>query len=363
VKVLIVSSPTGGHLYPAMAAARELADMGHESVFVTRRGTSFTVLVRQELRGMPVRCIGLGGGPVPRRNPVALPFAVAGILGAVVESVQLIARERPRAILGTGGYSVVPVLAASRLFPRIPVILHEQNRTFGLANRFAAPFARRVCLGFPVPGRRPPKYVVTGNPLRRAFGVPYDRAAARRKFGLDPDLLTLLVFGGSQGACDLNTAVVEFLRSAGGMFGKSVQILHIAGRRDSGRVHAAYRELPVRSVVMPYCDEMHLAYTAADCAVCRAGAMTVTELLCTRTPAILVPYPYAAGLHQHFNAAYLAELGGARVVHQVGAWKRRLGGHIADIVQDPKILYTMRNAVSKVQQPARSLASAVVECI
>lgn len=218
------------------------------------------------------------------------PFACCTILG----------RRRPQVVLGGGGFVAGPMVLAARL-RRIPAVLTEADAHLGLANRLAAPFARRVYLAYPIPGRDGPKYRVVGRPIPRAHrgATPEE---GRRRFGLPADRPVVAVFGALAGARSLNEMAVEAWAAGG------PSVLHICGERD----FEALRPRVTREdyVLVPQTDHFGEALAAADIAVSRAGG-TVWELAAAGTPAILVPYPYATADHQTSNARHFEQGGGA----------------------------------------------------
>ena len=206
-------------------------------------------------------------------------------------------------MLGGGGYVAGPMALAARTLD-IPVALTEADAHLGLANRLAAPFARRIFLSFPIAGLEPPRYVVTGRPIP-ARSRPLPREEARRQLGLPAEGPLLLVFGGSLGALALNEAIVDAFADAG------PAVLHLCGERDYEALRPRIRRDDYRLV--PFIDEFGAALGAADLAVSRAGG-SVWELAAAGLPALLVPYPHATADHQTKNARHFARAGGAVVV-------------------------------------------------
>jgi UDP-N-acetylglucosamine--N-acetylmuramyl-(pentapeptide) pyrophosphoryl-undecaprenol N-acetylglucosamine transferase len=226
---------------------------------------------------------------------VRAPFACSGILS----------RRRPDIVLGGGGYVAGPMVLAARL-RRIPAALTEADAHLGLANRLAAPFARRVFLAYAIDGRAGRKYRVVGRPIPTAH-LGASKEEGRALFGLPPDRPVLAVFGGLAGAQALN----EFAVDAFGERGPTV--LHVSGDRDYEAVRARVQRADY--VLVPSTDHFGAALAAADLAISRAGG-TVWELAAAGTPAILVPYPHATADHQALNARHFADGGGAIVVDQ-----------------------------------------------
>jgi UDP-N-acetylglucosamine--N-acetylmuramyl-(pentapeptide) pyrophosphoryl-undecaprenol N-acetylglucosamine transferase len=229
------------------------------------------------------------------------------------------------------------VVAAARR--RIPAAVTEADAHLGLANRLAAPFAKRVFLSYPLPGRQPPKYEVVGRPLpANARALP--REEARTQLGLPPGGPVLLVAGARAGAKALNEFAVETFGPSG------PAVLHVSGERD----YDALRPLVTRPdyVLLPVLDGLGAAYGAADLALMRSGS-TVWELAAAGKPAVLVPYPFATGDHQTKNARYFEAAGGAIVVPE--AELSRAADVVRSLLDDPERLASMGAAMRGVAQP------------
>jgi UDP-N-acetylglucosamine--N-acetylmuramyl-(pentapeptide) pyrophosphoryl-undecaprenol N-acetylglucosamine transferase len=241
-------------------------------------------------------------------------------------------------VLGGGGYVAGPmVLAAAGR--RIPAALMEADAHLGLANRLSAPFARRVFLSFPIPGRDGPKYQVTGRPLPRASRVTISREEGRERFFFEHGPV-LLVFGGSQGARSLNELAVESFAAAG------PAVLHLSGERDFAVLAKRVSRPDYR--LLPFVPDFGAALAAADLVLARAGG-SVWELAAAERPAILVPYPFATADHQTKNARYFEQAGGAVVIPET-----ELGlvpGLARSLLDDPGRLAEMAAAMGRIARP------------
>lgn len=317
-RVLFAGGGTAGHVFPAIAVARELVAMEPdvEPVFV---GTPD----RLEDRLVPAsgfRLHHVDALPLPRRLSPALFKVPGGVQRAVARCTEIAQHEEVVGAVTFGGFVSFPVSRAVAKLG-LPLVLHEQNAVPGVANRLASRWATRVAVSFPDAVRRfgrGAEVVVTGNPVRDTMlGVDVEgrRAAARERFGLDPDLPTLLVFGGSQGARSLNGAVLDAADRWSDP--SALQILHGAGARLHEEALAGWREKGANApavVCLDFIDHMVDAYAAADVVVCRAGATSIAELTVLGRPSVLVPYPYATRDHQTYNAESVATAGGAVVI-------------------------------------------------
>lgn len=370
-RVVVAGGGTAGHVFPAVATARALGrlDPDVEPVFV---GTAD----RLEARLVPeagYRLHAVTVLPLPRRPSREL-LRVPGALRRAVRRCEGILRDEGAVAAATfGGYVSLPVAWAARN-AQVPLVVHEQNAVPGIANRIAARWADRVGVTFPgsegrFGGRA--RATVVGNPVREEIlALAHDpdavRGAAREHFGLDPHRTTVLVFGGSQGARSLNTAIVDAARRWRDP--SSLQVLHGCGRdrvdeaRDGwDRVTAAG---PVPHVaVVDFIDRMDLAYAAADVVVCRAGATSIAELTVLGRPAVLVPYPHATGDHQTHNARALERAGGAVVVPDDALDGARLAGVVQPWLDAAEVRRGVAAAARDFGRPdaAVTLASVILE--
>ena len=332
---------------PALAVAEELRAEGAEVSFIGGERAEAQLVPAHgfELRQLSVE--GLSRTDI-RRAARAARLAAA----ALPRSRSLLCELAPDAVMGGGGYVAGPVgLAAASL--RLPLVLTEADSHLGLTNRLLAPLARRVCLAFPLQGRDGGRYRVTGRPIPRRRA---DRGEARGRFGLDERDTCVLVFGGSLGSRSINLAAVDAF--AGAPF----RVLHICGRRD-------YEELAGRPLgdgyqLISYLDleDFGRALAASDLAVARAGG-SVFELAANGLPAVLVPFPQAAGDHQSSNARWMAEAGAAVVVEDGELTAARLGGEVAALLADERRLAAMASASRGLARPhaAADVAAELLE--
>lgn len=351
----IAAAGTGGHVYPGLAVGEALVDMGipvGEVLFVGGDRLEATVYPEAGFPFLGVETRGLSR-QMSFAN-LALPLVVA----RAVKRLRIeFRRRRVAAVLGLGGYVTVPSGLAAR-WAGASLALAEQNAEAGLANRVMAPFSSRVFGSFPTTeGLGAAEWV--GNPLRRSF-MDFDRSrlrpVARERWGLDPELPTLGVFGGSLGAGAINQAVTAMVPN---WENEPIQVLHLAGRGFE-EVEPAARVSGRPWVVLDFCDEMNLFYAACDLVVARAGG-SVAELTATSTPSVLVPGGFGSGGHQRANAAVLAQAGAAVVVDEDDL--DDLDGVVASLLHQPGRLQAMADATRRLARPdaAAVVAGALVE--
>ena len=295
------------------------------------------------------------------------PLRAAGALvraGAALPRARRILRERgAEALLGGGGYVAGPAgLAAISL--RLPLVLTEADRHLGLTNRLLARHATRVCLAFPIAGRTGERYLVTGRPVPAAVGSA-DRDAARARFGIAGGDRCLLVFGGSQGARSINLCALDAFAGADAAE-RPFHVLHLSGARDHAvaaeRVGAG--EGTPRYTLLAYEPGLADALAACDLVLARAGG-SIFEIAAAGKPAILVPYPHAAGRHQHANAEWMAAAGAAAVIEDSELEPARLRTLVAELIADQGRLAAMAAAARSRARPdaARLVATEVLAAI
>jgi UDP-N-acetylglucosamine--N-acetylmuramyl-(pentapeptide) pyrophosphoryl-undecaprenol N-acetylglucosamine transferase len=274
----------------------------------------------------------------PRRVGVRLVRSIVEAVRAPFACLRILGRRSPDIVLGGGGYVAGPMVLAARL-RGVPAALTEADAHLGLANRLAAPLARRVFLAYDVPGRDGSKYRVVGRPIPRAH-LGGSRDVARERFGLPLDEPVLAVFGGLAGALALN----QFAVKAYGEQGPA--ILHVSGERDFSVVQPHVRRPGY--VLVASTDYFGDALAAPDLVLSRAGG-TVWELAAAGAPAILVPYPHATADHQALNARHFERGGGAIVVREEEL--ERVPALVDELLADPARLRAMSDAMRKLARP------------
>jgi len=297
---------TGGHVYPALAVARALQANSRDVVWLgTHRGLESRVVPEA---GIDIEWISVKG--LRRKGVLALIIAPFQLGWALLQSLAVIVRRRPAAVLGMGGFTSGPGGVAAWLTRR-PLLIHEQNAAAGMTNRLLARLARVVLQAFPGSFNSNVTAETVGNPVREdiaAVPSPVDRYSGRQ------GPLRLLVLGGSQGALFLNLAVPAALALVDEDDRPIVR--HQCGDRSLQAAKDAYEQNGVEVELLAFIEDMASVYAWADLIVCRAGALTVAELCAAGVPALFVPYPGAVDDHQTANAQAMAAAGCAAIIQE-----------------------------------------------
>lgn len=339
-RMLIMAGGTGGHVIPALAVAKKLMDQGVDVSWIgTSEGLEARLVSDANIDFNPIHIKGIRKSGALRK--VLMPIM---LLKAMLQTLFIILRRKPSAVLGMGGFVSGPGgLVAGML--KLPVVLHEQNSVAGLTNRWLAKFSYRTLTGFPsVDGFN--QYQWTGNPVRKEIS-DIAKPAERLQGRTGP--LRILVIGGSQGASVFNQELPK-------LFGSNplpeLDVWHQSGTRGRNGIGDAYLKAGIGCQVNEFIDDMAYAYEWSDIVICRSGAMTVSEVCCAGVVAIFVPYPYAVNDHQEKNAAYLVANNAAHMVLQEefihGDWLKIL----QRFEDDRQRLVSMAQSSRKLAKPA-----------
>ncbi|WP_221030974.1 UDP-N-acetylglucosamine--N-acetylmuramyl-(pentapeptide) pyrophosphoryl-undecaprenol N-acetylglucosamine transferase [Actomonas aquatica] len=337
---LIACGGTGGHLTPGIALAEEMERRGYSSLLlVSKKRIDQTLTEKYPQR----RFDTVSGAPLLLTVPGVVRFVSTQAKG-FLHAWGLIRREKPRLVMGFGGFTTAAVIVAAWVL-RVPVALHESNRVPGRAVRALARFARRVYLprGIKLPHTDIAKLRHAGLPVRDEI-KRRPRGEAAEKWGLDPNRRTVVLLGGSQGAQALNrwaSAAAPVLAERG------VQMLIVTGPGKGDGGTQTFPDLEgqaVATVSIPFCDDMAAAMSLADLVVSRSGAGTLAELIEVGVPAVLVPYPFAADNHQSANAQEFANHGAGLVVEETSLGS--LTELVVGLVLDDERLTAMRSEIT-----------------
>lgn len=353
--VLLSAGGTGGHLFPAEALAHELRDRGYRVHLVTdSRARRFSEnFPADEIHVVP-------SATITSKNPIALARTGIALFSGLRDSGRLLAKIRPDAVVGFGGYPTLPpLMAATRA--GIPAMIQEQNAVMGRANRFLAGRVNVIAGGFLEPGTgvHGDKIITTGNPVRpdvlEAAKMPYTAPAAEDPF-------QLLVFGGSQGARFFSEILPETVDLLPEELRRRLRITQQARPEDQEAVEAHYRKIDIEAEVSPFFAGMAKRMADAHLVISRSGASTVSELSVIGRPAILVPFPHALDHDQSANAEALEKEGGARVIRQSAMTPESLAGQLGDLAANPDKLAAMAKQAKETGRPdATRLLADLVE--
>ncbi|NUT12940.1 MAG: undecaprenyldiphospho-muramoylpentapeptide beta-N-acetylglucosaminyltransferase [Cupriavidus sp.] len=318
--LLVMAGGTGGHVFPGLAVAQALRAQGWNVVWLgNRTGMEATLVPKHDI---PMEFIQFGG---LRGKGLLTKFLLPlNLLRAFWQSLAALRRVRPSVVLGMGGYITFPAGMMASLLGR-PLVLHEQNSIAGLANKVLARVADRVLCAFPdaLPGGE-----WTGNPVRAEL-AQLDAPEARYDRRDGP--LRLLVVGGSLGAAALNEVVPRAIALL--PQDQRPMVTHQAGAKQIDTLRANYAAAQVPAQTLPFIDDMARAYADADLVICRAGAMTVSEVAAAGVAALFVPFPHAVDDHQTTNAQFLSSQGAALLVQQKDLTAEGLAQIIASLTR------------------------------
>lgn len=306
---MMMAAGTGGHVFPALAVAKELQQQGCQvSWLATPTGMENRLLKNHDIPIYQIDIQGVRGNGLVRK--VLAPFK---ILKATLSAMRYMKQLKVDAVAGFGGYVAGPGGLAARALG-IPVIIHEQNAIAGFTNTQLSRIAKTVCQAFPNTFAAQDKIVTTGNPVRKEITEilnPSWRYQEREKAGLP---LRVLIVGGSLGAQALNERVPEALKQ----LNVPLSVYHQCGQNHAEATQARYADAPeqLQVEVPPFIEDMAQAYSDADLIICRAGALTVTEIATAGVAAVFVPLPSAVDDHQTANAKFLANIGAAKICPQ-----------------------------------------------
>jgi len=341
MKILAVSGHSGGHIFPALGFLDALKDrnkdIGTLLVLPKKNAAGLAESRKHKMNFISISNFRPGPGAIP---------AVFNFFKGSIESLSILAKFKPDAVVGFGSIASVPMVFFAHLF-KIKTMIHEQNVVPGRATRFLAGFTDKVAVSFEGTRQHLKRYedkvVFTGNPLRPGL-ARIDKNKALDFFGFKSGRFTILVMGGSQSSRAVNAG---FLSATAGIPDKTgLQVIHLCGNKDREFLENGYRELKVDFRLFEFLQQMEYAYSACDLAVSRAGATAIAEMIHFALPAILIPYPLAYG-HQKANAGILEDMGSAIVIEENQLGSGELGGRIGDLIHNQPELERMRSSYAR----------------
>jgi len=346
MKVIFAGGKTGGHIFPAIAMAKELKKRFPQSqiTFVGTKDGMETKIIPQH--GFELSFIQIRG--LSRRSYLSNLFLWFHLLKGFYQALKILNIKRPNLVVGTSGYVSFPVVLIASL-KRIPTLIQEQNSYPGVSTRFLAHFANIVCLSYSdsvkyFSTRR--KLKVIGNPVRDDL-IHTERKQALKKFGLEEGKKTIFVFGGSQGAHSINLAILQCLD----WLSSDWQILWQTGENDFSDIFQKVEGKKIKCAVYPFIEDMGSAYAVSDIVVSRAGALTLAEITACGKPSILIPFPFATSDHQRYNAEALQRKGAARMILQKDLTPEALAKEISFLLSDESELKKMAEQSKNMGRP------------
>ena len=334
--ILVMAGGTGGHIFPALAVADQLRDRGWKIVWLGSKAGMESRLVPQY--GFEIEWIRFSG--LRGKGLLRMALLPVNLLIAFWQSARAIFRVRPDVVLGMGGYISFPGGMMAALLAR-PLVLHEQNSVAGLANRVLARVADCVLVAFPNALRNAEW---TGNPVRRDIA---QLPPPEQRFSARTGNLKVLVVGGSLGAQVLNEVVPRALALIPEPL--RPEVTHQAGEKHLAALDEEYQAAGVKAKALAFIRDMSSAYETADLVICRAGALTVSELAAAGIASVLVPFPSAVDDHQTFNARYLTDRSAAVLLPQADLTPRKLADLLLGFTRDK--LLEMANRARALGKP------------
>lgn len=349
--VVVMAGGTGGHVFPALAVAESLRARGVRIHWLgTRAGIEAELVPARQFDITYLDVSGVRGQGVARL--LLAPFKIAR---SVIAAMRVLRAVNADCVIGLGGYVTGPGGVAARLLGK-PLLIHEQNAVAGFTNRQLSRMATRVLEAFPGAFPASEKVVCVGNPVRpeiAAVPEPEQRFAGRE------GALRVLVMGGSQGAVALNELVPAALAILATQV--DLDIRHQAGKKNTEKATARYREVGVKAEILPFINDMAGIYGWADLVICRSGALTVSELAAAGVGSVLIPYPFAVDDHQTANARYLSDAGAALLFSQQELTVEKLADALKPLMNRPALQDMALKARAKAQP--ESTDTVVAACL
>lgn len=348
MRIIIAGGGTGGHVFPGLAIAQEMKrrDGSAEIYFIgTEHGIEARVVPRE---GFPIKFIrakGIAGVSLARKIKALMTLFLSA-----VDSYRIIKTIKPDVVIGSGGYVSGSVVLMAVLMS-IPTVILEQNSIPGLTNKILGKFVDSICITYQDSISYFPrgKTFLTGNPVRTQI-LKGNIESAYKLFSLEKGLFTILVFGGSAGARSINRAMIDSLPYLYDIRGK-IQFLHQTGQMDYEFVRNEYRRHEFKGTIAPFIFQMGEAYAVADLVISRAGATTLAEITAVGKPSILIPYPYATGGHQEFNARKLVQMNGARMILDSELSGKRIAEEIKELYYGEVLRTEMQKNCKTIGRP------------
>ena len=347
IRVMIMAGGTGGHVFPGLAVAEYLRNAGHSVSWLgTKNGIEAKLVPEAGIAIDWLNVTGLRG-----KGGFSILMAPFMLMKACVQASTIIRQRQPDVVLGFGGFASGPGGLMSWVH-RKPLVIHEQNRVPGTTNRLLKRLATRVLEAFPKSFTPDVAALCTGNPLREGLQKgPKKQQSPERN---------ILILGGSLGAKALNECVPMSLCEV--QKEVDINVIHQAGKKTLALAKQQYEEVSVKAEVTSFIEDMESAYSWADVVICRAGAMTISEIAVMGLPSVLVPLPSAIDDHQTKNAEYLSESGAAIHLPQKNLTSDVLAQQLLELLRNPKQLTNMSDKATKLAMP-KATATVANQCL
>lgn len=353
MKIMISGGGTGGHIYPAIALAKKIRNIKDNIKIVwvgTERKLERKLIAKTDFHFEIIKSRGFRNNKLFDRFYSLLLLSIG-----FFQSIFLILKYKPDVILGMGGYACAPTVLAGSIL-RKKTALFEPNVIMGRANRFLKKWVDMIFVSHKktLEEISDKKYNFVGNIVREdLYDIP-SKEWAREYFGLDPNKKTVLISGGSQGSLAINRFMLDVILYLDKI--KDIQFLHITGIKNyegfKKRFLRTFKNEEVKNYkFLPYVHDMHFAYAASDLVICRAGANTISEIICLGIPSILIPFPYAIDDHQIINAKILKDIDAAIVIPENELNATDLSDIIYTLIKDEKRLCEMGDLAKTLHQP------------
>jgi len=306
MRIIICGGGTGGHFYPGYVIAKKLIEESHDVVMsVKKDDISLNILKQDDIPFIEIDMIAF-----PRTiNPLKLIIFLIKFIKSFSFSLKVIKDFKPKKILGTGSYVSFPLILAAKI-KNVKIFIHESNARYGIGNIISGYLADKIFLGLPQKNKVfSKKEIITGTPIRENFYNKTDKKSLREKFGFNENDRVITLFGGSQGSKNLNEAIYHFILKNKTQK-TNFKIIQITGNKNYSYVKEKYEKydlLDSNIRIFSYYEHMEELYAISDLIISRSGASTIAELIYTKTPAILIPLPFASLNHQFENARILFE--------------------------------------------------------
>ncbi len=352
VKLLIAGGGTGGHVFPALAIAREWLARGNEREVVlvgTERGIEMKLVPQAGLPLETLRVAGLKG-----KGAATLVKNLAMLAPAMLDARRVLGKHKPVAAFGVGGYAAGPMMLATWL-GRIPNVIFEPNAEAGFTNKVLARISTRIATGYEISARDwGKKAIVTGCPVRTEFFSSTPRRLEKP--------FRLLITGGSQGALPINRTLVDSMDRLAARKNE-LTIVHQTGERDYHAVRTAYARREINAEVVPFLTNMPERFAWADIIVCRAGAITAAEIAAAGRAAIFIPFGRATDSHQLRNAQEMSRAGAGRLISEAELTPEKLTGEIFSLLDQPQEIEKLSSAARELARPhaARDIVNLIEE--